>query len=344
MVALKSRIVVTSRLTGTVIEFDFCTDITIKSSWQDMTDTATVKFPRKLSFEGKEIFGGANPLIRRGDSIDIYLGYDPFEVLEFSGFISDVNPKLPIELICQNSMWLFKQFRINKIFPTGTALKTIVTYIIDQYKASSIYADFKRDIKIEVLNTNLGEFKIENSTPVDFFSELEKEYPFTTFMRNDTIYCGLAYYPNQRNDVKFAFQDTIISSDMEYRNKEDVRIQVIATSINVVEKARAVGTKNVRTSVTVGDPDGGTRPFHYVGLNTTELTAIANTELNRLKYTGFYGGFSTFGEFSIKHGDGAIIVDDVLPEKNGTYLIKGVEKTFGLGGYRQNIELDIKIA
>ena len=344
MVALNSRIIITSKSSGGVIEFDFCNDITIRSSWKDMTDTCSIIIPRKLRFEGVDIFAGSNPLIRRGDKVDVYLGYEPYLNLEFSGYIAEVNPTLPIELKCESSMWLFKQFRLNKIFPTGTKLKTILTYIIDKYKDSSIYSTFKTDIKIEVLDTNLGEFKIENATPVQFFDELEKKYGFITFMRNNTIYCGLAYYPNQRKELKLAFEDTIISSEMEYRTKEDQRVQIKAISINAVEKTRAVGTKNVKVQVTVGDPDGAIQTFHYMGLNAAQLTERANEQLNSLKYTGFYGGFTTFGEPIIKHGDGIVLTDPTLPEKNGTYLVKGVQKTFGLNGFRQIVDLDIKIA
>jgi hypothetical protein len=35
--------------------------------------------------------------------------------------------------------------------------------------------------------------------------------------------------------------------------------------------------------------------------------------------------------------------DDVLPERNGTYKIKAVTYEFGMGGYRQNVELDVRV-
>ncbi len=344
MVNLKSRIVITSKTTGGVIEFDFCNDISTSSTWQDMTQKARFVIPRKLQFEGVDIFAGTNPLIKRGDSIKIYLGYEPYEVLEFEGFITGVNPSLPIEIECEDAMWLFKQMRLNKSFSKGTKLKVIFEYIMAQYKLSDVYKEIKQDVSFEALDTALGQFIIDNATPVQVFEELRKTYGFTTFLRNNKIYCGLAYYPMQRKEHEFEFQDNIIESSMQYKREEDTRIQVVAISISSVEKTRGVGFKNERTKVTVGDGDGAIRTFHFYGLSEVDLKKAAEREIVKLKYTGFYGSFLTFGEPSVKHGDGVIIKDNLLPEKNGTYLVKKVDKHFGLGGYRQDIELDIKIA
>ena len=45
----------------------------------------------------------------------------------------------------------------------------------------------------------------------------------------------------------------------------------------------------------------------------------------------------------MRFGDNAEIVNDILPEQNGTYKIKGVNYSGGVNGLRQDIELDYKL-
>ena len=45
----------------------------------------------------------------------------------------------------------------------------------------------------------------------------------------------------------------------------------------------------------------------------------------------------------MNHGDQVTLVDSVLPERNGTYLVRSVTTNFGLRGYRQRVELDIRL-
>ena len=73
------------------------------------------------------------------------------------------------------------------------------------------------------------------------------------------------------------------------------------------------------------------------------MVALATIELKKYYYTGFRGHFTTLGIPFVKMGDNAVIVDSVLPERNGTYKIKSVEYTGGVEGLRQKIELDYKI-
>ena len=55
------------------------------------------------------------------------------------------------------------------------------------------------------------------------------------------------------------------------------------------------------------------------------------------------GKFKTFGLPFVKHGDYVDIIDPVLPERNGRYVVKGVGYEGGINGLRQEIELDYLI-
>ena len=74
-----------------------------------------------------------------------------------------------------------------------------------------------------------------------------------------------------------------------------------------------------------------------------ELTNYVTKELNRVSYEGWRGSFTTFGLPMVKHGYSVSIIDNILPERNGTYMVKQVNTSFGVDGFRQEIYLDLRI-
>ena len=62
-----------------------------------------------------------------------------------------------------------------------------------------------------------------------------------------------------------------------------------------------------------------------------------------IKYEGFRGTVTTFGLPFTKHGDSLQLINAIVPELGGTYLVKSVKTIFGQGGYRRIHELDLRI-
>jgi hypothetical protein len=104
--------------------------------------------------------------------------------------------------------------------------------------------------------------------------------------------------------------------------------------------AVSIDDNNNRTTVEVGDKDGEQRTFNYYNLSKPDLETVANTELQKLKYNGYKGSFSTFGTPVVKHGDTVTLIDRLYPEREGTYSVKAVNTGFGTSGYRQTVFLD----
>jgi hypothetical protein len=73
------------------------------------------------------------------------------------------------------------------------------------------------------------------------------------------------------------------------------------------------------------------------------MKAIADEEIERLRYEGYRGTFTTFGAPRIEHGDVIDLRSDAYPERDGRYLVRAVTTTFGVGGFRQEVTLDSKI-
>ena len=340
MLKLNSKIIIGD------YSFDFVTEISIDSTWEHLTDKATITIPRSISFEGRPIVAGNNSLLKRGDKVEINIGYDGQYTKVFVGYISNIKPNLPLEIECEDKMWKLKQKIIKNKSWRQVDLKELIAYITEgtgvkykllgDVKLTESEGTISKSEKSKLYkNPELPQFRINNATAAQVLDYLRKDYNLHSFFRDEILYVGLAYYPPLRKDHVFKFQENIIEHNLIYKRDDDAKLKV---------KAISISPTNGRTTVEVGDPDGDLRTLHYYGLSETELKRIAEDEIERLKYEGYYGTFTTFAEPVVNHGDAVILIDNKLPEREGIYLVKKVKSTFGINGGRQVIELERKIA
>lgn len=368
---------------GKTFTIDFLNDAEISSTWQNLTDTAKMVFPkniyfidetgRKTTWQGKNVIGGSDtpPLVLRGDKVTVDFSYSYYETDKgnsnlftnnfvtksnniFNGYISKIINKMPIEIHCEDNMWKLKQISApNKVFKGSVYnLQTMLKELLEG-TGFTVNAD---------ASTNIGDFRTMNETVAEVLNRLQS-YNIESYFRGDELRCsGLIYYPEDANEEVFAFQKNIIEDDLEYRRTDDVKIGIQAYSVNKVElstvnsqgnkktktqRLSAFITRDINGNIVEIDPksfEGEKRTLYYYNITSKDtLIQQAGTQLNKLYYEGFFGKFTTFGLPFVKHGDHAILRDDVLPERNGTYEIKEVVYRFGLGGYRQDISVDIRI-
>jgi hypothetical protein len=303
-------------------EFKNVAEVKINSSYENLTDTATITIARKLEFEGKPITGDSG-IFKPGDVVNIYLGYDHNNELIFQGFIRDIKPGAPLEFHCEDMMYLLKRGAISKSFDVKTSLKTLLAFILPGYFIKSV-------------DGVVGKMRLVNTTPAQVLNQLNSTYGFKAWFRGGVLYTGLAYWPElqQSPPPVFTFQKDIIDHDLTFQDAESVRLKVTAISMN---------EDNTKTEIEVGDPEGEQRTLTYYNVTKKDLTEFANRDLQKFRYTGFRGTFTTFGTPVVRHGDIVELVDPVISDRNGRYIVKSVETTLGQSGYRQKLELDAKV-
>lgn len=319
--------------------FTDVTEIEISSTWERFTDTARITLPKRLEKDGEPIFVGDNSLFKAGDAVEIKLGYFPTLQTRFIGFVSRVIPELPAVIECQDITWLLKQSNIEVSFESVT-LKELIDEGIKQAADQQTIAI--RKTQIQAINTNfidpdltLGSFRTIGG-PVNFvgiLKELKKVYGLQTFAQDNDIFIGSPYNLTGRDQSTYEiiFERNVIDHDLNFVNEDDVKIKI---------KAISMLPDNTKIEAEVGDPDGEQRTFFTYNITTVAaLKTMAETELERFKYSGFQGGFVTFGEPFIRHGDTIKLVNKKLPERDGFYLVDEVNTTFGFGGFRQDVIL-----
>lgn len=315
--------------------FTFCNNVEVVSSWENLTDTARLIIPKNIRVKKDGLFtdaitSGPEAIWKRGDNVIISLGYDNNNATLFYGVLTRISPKLPIEFECEDKMFILKQTTIPKFSETGVTLSSLMAAIVPS------------TISYETEDIKIGKFVIENASVAEVLNYLRKKFGIQSYFQNNILYVGFAYKSSTIDTIatgnlkEFEFQKNIIDdSNLDYMRDDDVNLKV--TAINILPN-------NTRQSETVGDTLGEQRTLFFYDVTRAELTALANEALTKYKYEGFRGSFLTFLQPTVKHGDAVKLIDPLIPDRNGVYLVRQVVTRFGINGGRQEITLDRKIA
>jgi len=317
MFGLSSHIAITDPTGTNFIEFNFVNEVEIDRSRRKLTTTATVKVARKL----KILNGDINDIIKRGSKIIVQLGYDDNYTEEFTGYVTGLGAKIPLEIKCEDSMWTLKQNSFSKAWK-NVKVAEIIDYI---YKGAAQVVDLK-----------IGGLIVKQQSTAQILDDLKKFGLQCYFDEGILIVDFAGAVHNKGKEVNFDFVKNVVANDnLEYKLKDDARIKVRATS------KLATGKK---IELVLGDNDGEEHTLHYVNMDKDQLQKIATAELDKLKYNGFKGSFKAFGLPTIKPGDIAVLNDPDYPEHNGAYLVEAVKTTYGMDGYRHEITPERKVA
>lgn len=315
-------------------------------------------------------FSLSAPLLLRGDAVTISSGYKYFKAgkeitettVKLNGYISKVTSKKPIEFLVEDNMWKLKQIPVAvHTFSKTDTLEDILRYLL---KGTPFTVN-------ALTKTTFGAFTVGNETVAEVLARLRKMYHFESYFRGNELRSGgKVYIESEAVEQTFMFQNNIISDNLEYRRKDDIVLSAVVS--NTIEEETGkhtrdgqAKTKRVRLEVLITLQNGSDKVVQYVkkknepyppntggerrtlfypgAFTIAELVKSGTDELKKYYYTGFKGKFTTFGIPFVKMGDNARLIDKILPERNGTYKIKSVSYTGGVGGLRQEVELDYLI-
>ncbi len=328
------------RITIGNFRFTYTTRIEIKESFDTMTDTATILMPNKFLKDNKTITVGANNVFRRNDPVKIEQGYFPNLKVDFEGFISKITPDSPLKLECQDRMYLLKQVNIPSKSFDSTTIGELVKFVAPNEK-----------IEFDDENAHIGAFQIDNNAfvnAVEVFKVIRKQFGFKIFYKGDVLQVRiLPSILSQEGDVaELGFQKHVISSSLGYIKEDDVDLVLKAESI-LEDNTRIIlyGSKEngvVRVTKTVQNA-AQTKPLKVYNFTEAQLKAEIERRIDEFIYEGYEGSLTTFLEPKLDPEDKVLLVDNKNLERQGKYLIKSVNKTFGIDGARQTIELRNKI-
>jgi len=315
------------QLTIGPLALDFVNDITIESSWKDLTDTCTLRIPRQVLVLGRQLLPD---VVKVGDRVVVRYGYDDQLRTEFSGYVVGVKTGPPVEIQCEDDMYLLKRKPMTQSW-RDVSLQTLLEYVRAQHGLS---------FPIQVLGAaGLGKFTINQATGAEVFDALRKDYGIRCFFRAGTLVAGDPYKAlDTAPRHAIAMQGNVVSHDLQYVRAQDVRIKVRAIShIEGKKKGRKRIVKEFGDKL-----DGELRTLNFVGVSEADLIQRGEAELKRLRFDGYRGTVTTFGIPLVEHGDVVTIQDGDYPERAGDFAVDKVSKSFGTGGSRRTLTLGPK--
>lgn len=353
MLGIRCEIHIT-QLSGARRKFviDYCSEIEIEHSIKDPVSIARIVLPRNLQYKGRRLTGTNDSYFSVGDYVQIGLGYEgvlgggtaaQMRKWVFTGYISKVLPKAPIELVCMNDLWALMR-------------KSAVSKTLENYDFSDILKFYTQGTEFENITEIVPkgfDFVIDKFTVkqgATFFSvlkQLTEDYGLEMLFRpfdnatgqSDRLFIGQIYLGqlHKRTPSPTVITNAhFIADNLQYQKEEDVLLRVRGLSYNEATSKRIEEYG--------GDEVGDLRTLYFLNLTREELQAAIQRQVQRLKYTGYSGTFTCFGEPYVRPADALNLKDTFQMKPEGLYLIKSVRHRFGDGiGWKQEIELDRKL-
>lgn len=303
-------------------------EVTIEKSMKTIGAKATIKIPAtgRLERQGEFITEVETAKrFDRGDAVLIEAGYDGVRRLEFQGYVSRVKPGTPVEIECEDAMFLLRRRNLQQSWRSVT-LAALLDYIL-------------RDTGITVNNDapriTFAPFYLKNVSAATALQKLKEEYGLTMYFRSITeLYVGVAA-DNDQTEVKYRFGENVIDNDLTWRDENDVRLKI---------KAVHIRQNNTRVEKEVGDADGELRTLFFYNLpNGSDLERTALEEMKKYKFSGYEGKLNTFLLPNAQPGNVAVLDDRQFAERSGKYIIDKVTTTIGVNGARRVVELGLKV-
>lgn len=328
--------VLESHISIGAFSFRSINDIAINKSVDELADTCVIKLPArfKIKDQGKEVF--TENAIKAGDKVEVTLAYqDVYEGLEFQGYVKKIKPGTPIEIHCEDAMYLLRQKNITKAWE-NTTLKEVLQEVVKRTDAEIQAGITELKLSEDIPGIELKDWIIKNANGTQVLEKLKQEFALTIFITDENkLYAGLSQLTNIGQTAIYDLNYNIVQNDLEYRTAEDRKLKVKYTYID---------ENNDKTEVEVGDPDGELRSFHTsVVSDPAKLKEMAEAEIGKLKYDGFDGSITSFLVPFATRGMQARIKDNDRKDIDENYFIKSVETSFGMGGARRKIEIGQKL-
>jgi hypothetical protein len=306
--------------------YPYVCETQIESSWKNLTTTCAIQLPKTTT--DRKANNPAQKIITVGNEAIVSFGYDSRVLERFRGYISEIKPGMPMDFKCEDEMWQLKRREVqNKSWRNGVRVADVLQYLGFAPTDYELIGNGSVDIE--------GDFSLRDCVnAAQALNHLKDALPLAFFFREGKLIVGDPYKYQNPNRVNFAFGYNIVSHSLEYKNAEDVLIQVEAISKHDTGKD---------VKVVIGDKGGERHTFH-VGMNQNEaqVRKIAEENLWRFKWSGWRGSFQAFGEPIVRHGE-IVVLHDKTNEITGSYWVDKVVTTSGTGGIRQNITIGRKV-
>ena len=311
-----------------------------KKSVHQIVQSCKLELPLSVMFRNNDLLERVKLIdkIKEGDKVTINLGYNDKNVKEFEGYIKRINPKIPLELEIEDSMYLLRKIRLNKNFKKAQ-VREVLQYITDELHVQQgvrfVLQPIEQMPAMEVYNF----FMREGCDGIAALQALQDvtvvlQCYLTEIKGVKTLYCGFMY-GLKKQTIKYVFNRNTISLDELKYNQPAIRS--FRVEVRVVNSAGKV------KKYQFFDKHGEFKRYEMQGDYSEEsVKKYAEGRLQWLQAVGYKGAFTTFLIPSVEPGDIGACTDNQFRDRSGDYYISSVTTTFGSGG-RRKPEIEIRL-
>lgn len=296
----------------------------VRSSANQLADVATLTLNAMAYNAALEV----ESKIKRGDAVSIAFGYDGKNVVEFTGYIRTIGTGEEITIECEDEMYVMRKAVANKQYAHP--------------KAMDIIQDLAQQVGVQevvsgegVADVSFDKFTVQDATAIEVLEKLKQETGLHIFFVGKVLHVHLKYTYNA-GAVRYDFSKNVEAANLTYARAEDKTVEVEVVGIT---------KKNEKVTVVVGEKGGDKITVHrYNVTDPNSLTRIGEEELKKYNITGYEGDLTTWLIPAVKYGASATVIDELYPEREGTYYVDAVTTTFNENGGKRKVTLGLKLA
>jgi hypothetical protein len=299
-----------------------------KRSVDNYSDSAMIKLPAiaRLKKDGDKYSVQTASQFDEGMKVEIKAGYDHNNLVRFRGFIKRINYTVPLQIECEGYAYqLRNKLNINKSFPKGTKLKSILQFLVEGTDIK--LSDAIPDVVVE------SAIVLPNSSGTQVLDLIKEKLLQTVYFNYDVLYVGLRE-TEIKSEVKLRLGWNVIKDDdLKFNAKKEfaeVKIEfqqrnTDGTVRQAVHDNKFTNTKVIKSRVRW--------PQWY-------MDKMAADEKKKLVNKGYEGMITAFLIPYAEPGMAAVIDDKRYSERTGRYFIEAVDGEFSsTTGGRQKIKI-----
>ena len=294
--------------------------VNIKRSVESLADTAKITLPATVFNKALNI----DEKIKRGDTVNIELGYDDNLIPEFEGYVESISTDGgSLVLNCEDGIFLYRVSVPNKEF-ANVKVKNILNYVNTevgkkQNKKFSLQCDY---------DFSYDKFVIKNANGYDVLKKIQEEAMPNIYLKDDVLHIH-PQYSEIFGEIKYDFSKNIDAdgTDLKYKKKENRRVKVTIEYTGIDGKTK---------KYEFGDMGGESVTRKTSTSDQKSIKLLAKQEYESKSYDGYEGSFQGWLIPYCDAGFKATIIDTDYEYKSGTYYVTEVETTFSeQGGVRK---------
>lgn len=300
--------------------------VTVKTSVEALTDTATIVLPGTVLNRALEI----EDKVKVGDRVTIAFGYDGENREEFKGYVQCIKTdggSLTIE--CEDDLWLMRKAVRDKAW-NNVDVQTVLNYILSQVGVGiALNCDY---------TFSYEKFTISNANGLDVLKKIQEEAGPNIYLADGVLHVH-PKYTEIMGSAAYDFAKNIDRDgvDLEYKRADDVKVLVTV-------KGKTADGKEVKVEMGSTGGESVVKDFGTSVSNAASLKAKAEEMLKEKGYEGYRGSFQGWLVPVCGAGYKVTLRDADYEYKDGTYYVLAVETSIGRTGGIRKIELGKKIS